>query len=132
VFDDIDLNVMYLSVFLPNFSRLFPSLITCPHSQYFVPTPTHVTAPHTHLCDCSLLLSHPSPPLSLSLCSESEAVRFLESVQDLLFQKEKIDSGSLPRGQSGDAHLKQPKLARKLTKKDISAPCNFKHVSGIP
>ena len=63
--------------------------------------------------------------------SESEAVRFLESVEDLLFQKEKIDSDSSPKGQSEDSLFKKPKLLRKLTKKDISAPCNFKHVSGI-
>ena len=66
--------------------------------------------------------------LSCILCprSDTEAVRFLESVQDLLFQKYQSDSA---KTKSDESLFK--KIKRKLTKKDISAPCNFKHVSGI-
>lgn len=54
----------------------------------------------------------------------------LESVQDLLYQKEKADTVSFDSKKADEAVFKRPKLPKKLNKKDISAPCNFKHVSG--
>ncbi len=54
----------------------------------------------------------------------------LENVQDLLYQKEKADTVSFDSKKADELIFKKPKLPRKLSKKDISAPCNFKHVSG--
>ncbi len=63
--------------------------------------------------------------------SDSEACRMLESVQDLLYQQEKLETVNLEskRGGGGDL-IRKTKSLKKLSKKDISAPCNFKHVSG--
>lgn len=62
--------------------------------------------------------------------SEDEAGRMLESLEDLLLQKEKAETVSFDT-KSEDAVFKKPKpFSRRLSKKDISAPCNFKHVSG--
>ncbi len=54
----------------------------------------------------------------------------LESLEDLLLQKEKAETVSFD-SKPEDPVFKKPKpFARRLSKKDISAPCNFKHVSG--
>lgn len=63
----------------------------------------------------------------------------LESVQDLLSQQQKLAAATLqqqPRPPDTTtpppAVFKKPsKPLRKLSKKDISSPCNFKHVSGM-
>lgn len=62
----------------------------------------------------------------------------LESVQDLLSQQQKLAAATqqLPRPPDittpPPAVFKKPsKPLRKLSKKDISSPCNFKHVSGM-
>ena len=54
----------------------------------------------------------------------------LESLQDLFLQKEKAETVSFEKKLSDEAIFKKPKNFRRLSKKDISAPCNFKHVSG--
>ena len=54
----------------------------------------------------------------------------LESLQDLFLQKEKAETVSFEKKLSDEAIFKKPKSFRRLSKKDISAPCNFKHVSG--
>lgn len=76
-------------------------------------------------CTALLYLTAWSSP-----CSDTEAVRMLESVQDLLYQKEKAETVSFDGKKGDEAIFKKPKLPKKLSKKDISAPCNFKHVSG--
>ena len=55
----------------------------------------------------------------------------LESVQDLLYQKEKAETVAFDSKRNDEAMFKKPKMLKKLSKKDISAPCNFKHVSGV-
>lgn len=55
----------------------------------------------------------------------------LESVQDLLYQKEKAETVAFDGKKNDEAIFKKPKPLKKLSKKDISAPCNFKHVSGV-
>ena len=62
--------------------------------------------------------------------SNDEAVRMLESLKDLMEQKQKAETVSFEKNPS-EAIFKKPKPLRRLSKKDISAPCNFKHVSGI-
>lgn len=71
--------------------------------------------------------------LSLFLSSEQEAERMLESMQDLLSQQQQMGRGSnQAQMDSQPAVFKRPtKPPRRLSKKDISSPCNFKHVSGI-
>ena len=59
----------------------------------------------------------------------------LESLQDLFLQKQKAETVSFDKKpekkpDDDDALFKKPKSIRRLTKKEISAPCNFKHVSG--
>ena len=54
----------------------------------------------------------------------------LESIQDLLYQKEKAETVSFDSKKTDEVIFKKPKPLKKLNKKDISAPCNFKHVSG--
>ena len=80
------------------------------------------------MLESKLTLPLSSPPSP----SEDEAGRMLESIQDLFLQREKADTVSFERKSSDDAIFKKPKpFARRLSKKDISAPCNFKHVSGM-
>lgn len=62
----------------------------------------------------------------------------LESVQDLLSQQQKLAAAAQQQPRPRDttspasAVFKKPsKPLRKLSKKDISSPCNFKHVSGM-
>ena len=69
---------------------------------------------------------------------EDEAARMLESMYDLLQRKQKLmtvdfhqrveDSEREGEGEVGV--FKKPRAVRRLTKKEISSPCNFKHVSG--
>ena len=58
----------------------------------------------------------------------------LESLQDLFLQKQKAETVSFdkkPEKKPDDNLLfKKPKSIRRLSKKEISIPCNFKHVSG--
>jgi hypothetical protein len=53
----------------------------------------------------------------------------LESMIDLFEQKEKAETVSFEK-KPEEPIFKKPKSIRKLNKKDISTPCNFKHVSG--
>ena len=66
--------------------------------------------------------------------SDEEATRMLESMQDLIQQKQKQETVAFEqrRREEGEESVvfKKPKPIRRLSKKDISAPCNFKHVSG--
>ena len=58
----------------------------------------------------------------------------LESLQDLFLQKQKAETVSFdrkPEKKPDDVLFKKPKSIRRLSKKDISSPCNFKHVSGL-
>ena len=55
----------------------------------------------------------------------------LESVQDLLYQKEKAETVAFDGKKPEEPIFKKPKPLKKLNKRDISAPCNFKHVSGV-
>ena len=71
----------------------------------------------------------PSSPPSLP-CSEDEGSRMLESLQDLFLQKQKSETVSFDKKPDDSTVFKKPKSIRRLNKKDISAPCNFKHVSG--
>ena len=64
-------------------------------------------------------------------CSDGEACRFLESVQDLFFQRERAETVSFESKKNDVAIFKRVPSNKKLNKRDISAPCNFKHVSGI-
>ena len=54
----------------------------------------------------------------------------LESLQDLFLQKQKSETVSFDKKPDDSTVFKKPKSIRRLNKKDISAPCNFKHVSG--
>ena len=74
----------------------------------------------------------PPPPLSLSL-SELEAERMLESMQDLLSQQQNLMVGVASQTSLESLVFKKPssRPPRRLSKKDISSPCNFKHVSGV-
>ncbi len=54
----------------------------------------------------------------------------LESLQAQLLQKEKAETVSFEK-KPEELVFKKPKtFPRRLSKKEISAPCNFKHVSG--
>ena len=53
----------------------------------------------------------------------------LESILDLFDQKDKAETVSFDKKPT-EPIFKKPKSMRKLNKKDISTPCNFKHVSG--
>ena len=53
----------------------------------------------------------------------------LVSINDLFEQKEKAETVSFDK-KPEEPIFKKPKSIRKLNKKDISTPCNFKHVSG--
>ena len=59
----------------------------------------------------------------------------LESLQDLFLQKQKAETVCFDRKPEkkpdDDVLFKKPKSIRRLSKKDISSPCNFKHVSGL-
>jgi hypothetical protein len=71
---------------------------------------------------------------AIQFVSEVEAGRMLESMQDLLAQHHQLVAAAMipidPPTQP--VVFKKPaKPPRRLNKKDISAPCNFKHVSGI-
>ena len=61
--------------------------------------------------------------------SDGEAERMLESIHDLFLQKQKAETVSFEK-KPDEAIFKKPKNFRRLSKKDISTPCNFKHVSG--
>ena len=62
------------------------------------------------------------------MSSEEEAVRMLESVQDLLSQHQRQQQQAV---QPDRVIFKKPsKPPRRLSKREISSPCNFKHVSG--
>ena len=73
----------------------------------------------------SLSFSLPLPPP----LSDNEAERMLESIVDLFEQKEKAETVSFEK-KPEEPIFKKPRSIRKLNKKDISTPCNFKHVSG--
>ena len=65
-------------------------------------------------------------------CSEVEAARMLESMQDLLAQHRQQVALTPMDPPTQPVVFKRPtKPPRRLNKKDISAPCNFKHVSGV-
>ena len=72
---------------------------------------------------------------AIQFASEGEGGRMLESLQDLFLQKQKAETVSFdkkPEKKPDDNLLfKKPKSIRRLSKKEISIPCNFKHVSGI-
>ena len=56
----------------------------------------------------------------------------LESMQDLLAQHRQLAFAAVPPSDTQPVVFKKPtKPLRRLHKKDISAPCNFKHVSGM-
>ena len=62
----------------------------------------------------------------------------LESMLDLLSQRQRLETAATQQPQVADPAVqpvvfKKPlKPLRRLSKKEISAPCNFKHVSGMP
>ena len=61
--------------------------------------------------------------------SDGEAERMLESIHDLFLQKQKAETVSFEK-KPDESIFKKPKNFKRLSKKDISTPCNFKHVSG--
>ena len=71
--------------------------------------------------------SHISLPSPLS---EQEAARMLESMRDLLSQQQQQLLSSQASLVEPVIFRKPSKPPRRLSKKDISSPCNFKHVSG--
>ncbi len=62
--------------------------------------------------------------------SVSEGQRMLDSLNDLFAQKQKAETVSF-ESKPDEPIFKKPKPFKRMSKKDISAPCNFKHVSGI-
>ena len=62
----------------------------------------------------------------------------LESMLDLLSQRQRLETAATQQPQVADPAVqpvvfkKPSKPLRRLSKKEISAPCNFKHVSGMP
>ncbi len=54
----------------------------------------------------------------------------LESIHDLFMQKQKAETVAF-ENKPDQPIFKKPKAFKRLSRKDISAPCNFKHVSGI-
>lgn len=94
-----------------------------------------------------IYIPRPLLPLPLAPChgsvatgsvsfSEEEAGRMLESMQDLLSQDRQL-AATMQQHASAESAVqpvvfkKPAKPLRRLSKKDISAPCNFKHVSGM-
>ena len=69
-------------------------------------------------------------PFLLVVCSETEGQRMLESIHDLFLQKKKAETVAFD-SKPDQAIFKKPKNFKRLSKKDISTPCNFKHVSGM-
>lgn len=67
---------------------------------------------------------------AIQFANESEGQRMLESIHDLFLQKQKAETVAFEK-KPDQAIFKKPKSFRRLNKKDISTPCNFKHVSGI-
>ena len=57
----------------------------------------------------------------------------LESMQDLLSQQQNLMVGVASQTSLESVVFKKPssRPPRRLSKKDISSPCNFKHVSGV-
>jgi len=52
-----------------------------------------------------------------------------ESLKDLFVQKQRAETVSF-ESKPNEAIFKKPKPFKRMSKKDISTPCNFKHVSG--
>ena len=68
-----------------------------------------------------------------AVSSEEEAGRMMESVKDLLSQQQQqtTEQQALHDPTEQPVVFRKPtKPPRRLNKKDISSPCNFKHVSG--
>ena len=75
-------------------------------------------------------------PLTSDLCSEEEAWHMLGLMRELLVEGKSLEQVFQQRQdqepQQGKPHPlhKKSKSLRRFNKKDISSPCNFKHVSG--
>lgn len=87
--------------------------------------------------------------MAVQFADSSESASFIDSLQQYMAQKERIDQVLEDRRSSSASNKKSPKMERKLSKKkkkrarsgsdssrriskiDISQPCEFRHLSGI-